>query len=164
MAAGDPLFTFESHNNSPPSSSAATPDRRNGHDVLDFDAAADEEAYFGTVIPRHYSGGGITSNVVYMASVGTTGGVVWELSFERHDTGTDLDADSFGTAVSALSTTPGVSGAPDYLQILHSTSQIDSLAVGESFRAKLRRLGASDTTDTTSGDAEFMRLECYEST
>lgn len=162
MASGNTLNIFTPAANEPPSSSYATLDTRNGHPVLDFDAASDESAVFTSVLPRHYAGGGLTITLIWSATSATTGDVVWNTAIERMDTGTDTDADSFATANAATATTSGTSGAPIYTTIAHTSgAQMDSLAAGEAFRLKVTR-DADNASDTMTGDAELIAVEIKE--
>jgi hypothetical protein len=157
-----PAVEFTATANRPPSSSYATPDYRNGHPVLDFDASLDEAAIFEDRLPRTYTGNGLTVSLEWMASSATSGNVVWGLSMERHDTGTDLDADSYATEVTAGVACSATSGAPTYTEIaLTSGAQMDSLALGESFRLRVRRLGTNGS-DTMTGDAELKSVTVRE--
>jgi hypothetical protein len=162
MASGDTLLTFTVLANQPPASNYATLDTRNSHPVLDFDPSTDETAVFGDVLPRHYAGNGITVTVVWMATTGTTGNVIWQGSFERDDTGLDLDADSFATAQSVTTAAPGTNGAPAYSAIAFTNAQIDSLAAGEAFRLKITRNASSGSDTMTGSDAELLRVEIKE--
>lgn len=163
MASGDTLGVFVPQDNEPPSANYATLDTRNGHPVLDFDAGTDESATFTGVLPRHYASGGITITVIWTATTGTSGDVVWQTFFERVDTATDIDADSFdATGVSATATTNGTSGAPTYTTLAHSDgARLDSVAAGEAFRLKVTR-NADDAADTMTGDAEIVAIEMKE--
>ncbi len=168
MASGDTLAVFTPLHNQPLSASAATPDLRNNHPIIDFDAAADESAVFGTVLPRNYAGGGITVRVQWSATSSTTGVVRWEGVFESHTEDVDdLDADSFATTVATTNVPSSISGQVKYSTMAFTDgAQIDSLAVGKSFRFRLRRnagtTGAGSSNDTMVGDAEFHRLEARE--
>ena len=162
MASGDTLAVFTPQHNQPPSSGFATLDIRNDHPVLDFDAAASEDAIFGGVLPRHYGGGGIKARVVWMASSATTLEARWEGSFERHqDDAFDLDADGFATEQIVEPTAPSASGEVSYDDITFTNAQIDGLLVGESFRFRLRRNGGH-ANDDMAGDAELLRVELRE--
>ena len=164
MASGDTLAVFTPYQNEPPSSSYATLDLRNGHPVLDFDAAADESAIFTGVLPRNYAGGGLTITLIWAATSATTGTCRWATAIERIDTGQDLDSDGFATANTTGATAPGTSGAPAYTSIAHTSgAQMDSLAAGEAFRLKVTRDadGTSGTDDMT-GDAELIGVEIKE--
>lgn len=165
MASGDTLVIFGPHANLPPSTNFATVDiRGTTHMVLDFDDAAAESAQFGSVLPRNYSGAGITATLIWLATTATTGNVKWNVQFERHQDDTDdLDTDSYATAQTATGATATTSGAPQYTSIAFTNgAQIDSLAAGESFRLKITR-DAADGADTMTGDAELLRVELRES-
>lgn len=158
MASGDTLVTLYPQNNEPPASNYATLDLRNNHPVLDFDADTDESAVFTAVMPSHYAGGGVTITLVWAATSGTSGDVVWTTAFERLDNGTDMDADSFASANTATATTGGTSGAPTYTAIAHTNGgQMDSVAVGEAFRLQVVR-DANAAGDTMTGDAELRAI------
>lgn len=164
MASGQTLVTFVATDNHPPASAYATPDLRNSHPVLDFDAATDEDAIFSAVLPRNYAGGGVTVTVIWMATSATSGNVIWNGAFERLEAGgTDLDVDSFATAQAAsAATTNATSGALTYTTITFTNgAQMDSLAVGEAFRFKVTR-DANNASDTMTGDAELVAVEIKE--
>jgi hypothetical protein len=163
MASNDTLVTFTAHANEPPATNYATVDLRNSHMVLDFDDTTAESAVFAGVLPRSYSGGGITATVIWLATSATTGSVKWNAQIERHQDETDdLDADSFAAAQTATGITAAASGAPQYTSIAFTNgAQMDSLAAGESFRLKITR-DAADGGDTVTGDAELLRVELRE--
>lgn len=163
MASGDTLAVFTAHNNQPPASNYATLDTRNNHLVLDFDAATDESAIFGGVLPRHYSGGGLTVRVGWMASTATSGNAVMTGAWERGiDESGDMDSDSFATAISVTAAAPSTSGFIQYTDIAFTSgTQMDSLAVGEGYRLQITR-NASNGSDTMSGDLELWRVEVRE--
>lgn len=163
MASGNTLCRFTALSNQPPASSYAQFDVRNGHAVLAFDAAADEVGYFGDTLPRHYSGGGLTVALIWLAASATTGNVVWSVAFERHqDDIDDLDTDSFATANTTTVACASASGEPSYDEIAFTSgAQMDSLAIGESFRLKVQRTGSSGS-DTMAGDAQLLRIEIRE--
>lgn len=163
MASGDTLFIFTPQQNQAPSSNFATLDSRNDHPVLDFDAASDEDEIFGGIMTRNYSGGGVTVTKVWLASTATSGDVVWNDSWERHeDDATDLDSDSFAAVNAATATTASASGEPQYTETAFTDgADMDSIAVGESFRFKLTR-DANNGSDTMAGDAELLRIEVRE--
>jgi hypothetical protein len=163
MASGDTLIILTALNNSPPATSYATLDTRNSHPVLDFDAAADENALFDVFMPRNYDGGGVTITLVWMASTAEVNEVRWETSFERHqDDIDDLDSDSFATEQIVEATCASASGEPAYDTITHTDgAQMDSVAEGESFRLRLRR-NADHANDDMAGDAELLKIEIKE--
>lgn len=159
MASGNTICILTPAANEPPSSNYATLDTRNGHLVLDFDAATDESAIFTTVLPRHYAGGGITVYIHWAATSATSGDVIWGVQFERIGEGQqDIDSDGFASAQTVTATAPGTSGNVDIASVAFTDgAQIDSIAVGEAFRLKVYR-DADAGGDTMSGDAELVAV------
>lgn len=159
MASGNYLAVFTPLSNEPPASAFATLDTRNSVPVLDFDAATDEEAVFGGVLPANYAGGGLTVTLVWMATSATTGDVVWDAQIEAHaDDAFDIDSDGFAAVQSVTATTASASGEQQYSNITFTSgAQMDSLAAGESYRIKVRR-DANNGSDTMTGDAELLRV------
>lgn len=161
MASGDTLAVFFPQDNEPPSTSFATFDARNGHPVLDF--ATGESAIFTGIMPRNYAGGGVTIAVHYAMSSATANAVAWETAFERiGDQQQDIDSDGFATAQSGGDVTvPATSGLVDVASTVHTDgAEMDSVAVGETFRLKLTRATPSGTDAT--GDAELAAVEIRE--
>jgi len=162
MASGDTLVVFTAQHNAPPDADYATLDVRNGHVVLDFDDSTDESALFSAVMPRHYSAGDLVVTIVWLATSATSGNVVWDAAFERHqDDVTDLDSDSFAAAQSATDAAASASGEPQYTEVAFASDEIDGVAPGESFRLKVTR-DADNAGDTMSGDAEMVAVEIRE--
>lgn len=162
MASGDTLLVFTPLHNEPPASNPATLDIRNQHPVLDFDAATDESAVFSAVMPRSYSGNGITTYHHYAMSTATSNTIDWDGAFERiGDQQLDIDGDSFAAVQSVDNTTvPGTSGLVDIVAITFTNgAQMDSIAVGEGFRYKATR---DASNDDASGDAELLFVEIKE--
>ena len=163
MASGDSLVIFTPQMNEPTATNPATPDLRNQHPVLDFDAATNEDAVFSSVMPQHYAGTtGVTVYIHYAMSTATTGDVDWDVAFERiGDQQLDIDADSFATVNSVDNTTvPGTSGNVDIVSIAFTNgADMDSVATGEGFRLKVTRDAVSDTA---TGDAELRFIEMRE--
>jgi len=162
MASGNTILIFTPHNNEPPSSNYATLDTRNGHLVLDFDPTTQETAIFSGVVPRHYAGGGITVYVHAALTSATSGTLGWDVSFERIGAAQqDIDSDGFATAQTiTAATVPGTSGHVLILNVAVSNgANMDSIAVGEAFRLRVRRDVANDTA---SGDAELLAVELKE--
>lgn len=162
MASGDTLLIFTPLANEPPASNYATLDMRNQHPVLDFDDTTQEAACFTAILPRHYAGGGITVYVHWAATSATSGTVGWDVAFERIGDGSqDLDSDGFATAQTITAVTvPGTSGNVDITNVaVTDGANIDSIAVGEAFRLRVRRDVASDTAV---GDAELVAIELKE--
>ena len=164
MASGDSLLILHPYNNEPPSSNFATLDTRNLHFVLDFDSTTDEEAVFSSVMPQSYSGGGVTVYIHYSVDTATTGNTVFQSAFERvGDQVLDVDADSFAAFQgSGAIAVPATTGFVDILTIAHTDGgQMDSVAVGEKFRLKIRR-DADDTSATDSVTANDIEVHAVE--
>jgi len=162
MANGDTLLIFTPNHNEPPASVPALLDTRNAHPVLDFDDSTNWSAVFTAIMPRNYASGGLTVYIHYAMSTATTGDVDWDAAFERiGDQQQDIDSDGFAAAQSVDNTTvPGTSGLVDIVNIAFTDgAQMDSIAVGESFRLKITRDAVSDTA---SGDMEFVAIEIKE--
>jgi len=162
LASDDTLLIFLPTNNEPPSSNPMTLDTRNLHPVLDADASTDESAVFTGVMPRHYAGGGVTVYIHYAMSSATSGNIDWDAQFERiGDQQQDLDSDGFAAVQSVNNTTvPSTSGLVDIVSIAFTDgAQMDSIAVGESFRLKITR---DASADTAAGDAELVAVEIKE--
>ena len=162
MASGDTLLVYTPLNNQPPAANFATLDTRNAIVVLDFDPDADEAAVFAGVLPRRYSGGGLTVTLHIMHTSATSGTSRWEAAIERMNT--DEDADSFAAAQSAACTANGTSGIISTAAIAFTSgAQMDSLAAGEPFRLKINRDANGTTgTDDATGDAELVAVEIRE--
>lgn len=165
MASGDLLLVFTPLHNEPPASAYATPDLRNGHVVLDFDGATDEEAVFSAILPRHYGGGGLTVTTWWAFTSATSGSLRVQVAIERIDASSlDIDADSFASFQSAGGTAPGTNGQVIGVAVTFTSgAQMDSLVAGELFRLKVRRDadGTSGTDDITT-DAELIGIEVRE--
>lgn len=163
MATGETLVVFRAGEQDPtPTSNFASLDTRNGHPVLDFDATTQETAIWSGVLPRHYAAGGITVYLHWSATTATTGTIGFDVAFERIGDGQqDIDADGFATAQTVTAATvPATSGHVDITNVaVTNGANIDSLAVGEAFRLRVRRDVASDTA---AGDAELLAVELKE--
>lgn len=165
MASGDTLCWLHPYGSEPPSANYATQDLRNGHPVLDFDAATDESACWTAYLPANYAGGGLTIIIEWAATSATSGTCRWDASIERiDDEGLDIDADSFASAQSVGATAPATSGMVQYSSVAFTSgAQMDSLAAGELFRIKLTRdADGSGGTDDMAGDAEVLGVTIKE--
>ena len=161
MASGDTLLEFLPFHNEPPATTALN-DTRNLHPVLDFDDSTNWSAVFTGIMPRNYASGGLTVYIHYAMSTATSNDIDWDAQFERiGDQQQDLDSDGFAAAQSVDNTTvPGTSGLVDIVSIAFTDgAQMDSIAVGESFRLKITR---DATSDTATGDAELVAVEIKE--
>jgi len=162
MASGDTLMVWTAPMPEKPTSNFSTPDKRNLQWVEDFDAATEETLYVRGVLPRNYAGGGITVRLGWMATSATSGVTRWGVSWERHDTATDRDADSFATEGTVDATAGGTSGYTAYADVAFTHgANIDSVAVGEGFRLRVARK-AAHANDTMTGDAELASIEIRE--
>lgn len=165
MASGDTLAVFTPLHNEPPASNYATLDLRNYHPVLDFDGATDEEAVFTSILPRNYSGGGLTVYLHVAFTSATSGNAYWQAGIERMDDASlDMDADSFAAFQGAAGNPNGTSGAMTLVTITFTSgAQMDSLAAGEMFRLKIHRdADGTAGTDDVATDAELFGIEIKE--
>ena len=89
--------------------------------------------------------------------------MVWGTEIERHqDDVDDLDADSFAAQSTVAATTASATGETAYDTTTHTSgAQMDSLAVGESFRLRVKRMPAN-ASDNLVGDGELLRVEVRE--
>lgn len=163
--SGKPFLQWTPTQAVQPTSSFATLDVRNNHTVLDFDAAADECVYFEGVLPDAYAGGGLILDLYFAATSATSGATGWLGAIERHqDDADDLDSDSFAANQSVSVTTASASGEKKKATITFTDGgQMDSLAAGEAFRARVCRDGdGSVVTDDMAGDAELTNASLRE--
>lgn len=162
MASGDTLSRFTPQCNEYPNSNGATPDRRgDGHPLLDF--ALNEIGKFSDVMPSYYEGGGVTTYLHYAMSSAEANDIKLETYFERiGDQQQNLDTDGFAAAQNTGDVTvPGTSGLVNIISTIHTNgAQMDSIAVGEGFRLKVKRIAVAGTD--ASGDLELRFIEIKE--
>lgn len=147
---------FTPLDNQPPAANFATINTRNSIAVLDFDDTTEESAMFVACMVEGASlGSGLIIRIKWVAASATSGDCSWGVQIMALNATTDIDSDSFDTAVVATTTAPGTSGFTATTSITITT--IDSLAAGESYRIRVYR----DTTgaDTMVGDAEIHSIE-----
>lgn len=164
MASGDTLIILTTHSaDLPTTGNVPSPDSRNDHSVLDFDAATAETVNFPIVMPRHYGGGGVTATIIWSAETAITLETRWSLAWERHEDDLfDLDADGFATAKTVDATAPSLAGEVSYDTIAFTNgAEMDGILVGESGRLRLIR-DAANAGDDMAGDAELHRIEIKE--
>ena len=162
MASGDTLCVFTPRNAELPASNFAVFSARNNHPTLRFADGTALSAIFIGVMPRHYSGGGITVYLTWSCTL-TTGTVGWTVEIERIGDGQqDLDSDGFASAQTVTAATvPGTNGLTDITNVaVTSGANMDSLAAGEAFRIRVTR---DTTNDTSTGIAELIAVEIKES-
>lgn len=156
MSSGDFLFKFSPRDQEFLGTNCATPDTRNIHPVLDFDASTQEIAIKTDVMPSNYSGGGVTILFFSSLSSATTGKLGWDVTFENLSDGAiDIDADGWATAQTMTATTvPGTSGnILEQSMSISNGANMDGVVAGDSFRIRIRR----DLTDNpAAGDAELL--------
>lgn len=161
MASGNTLLVLLPAHNEPPSTNFAVLNVRNLHPVLDFSGTTNQSGVFSAVMPRHYSGGGLTVYIHY-STVSTSGDIDWDVAFERiGDQQQDVDVDGFAAVNSIDNTTvPATSGNVDIVNVTFTDgADMDSIAAGEAFRLKLTRDAASDTN---TGIANWHAIEIKE--
>lgn len=161
MASGDTLSKFVPQSAEPPAANYATFDNRNIHPCLDF--ALNEIGIFSDVMPRNYDGGGITIYLHFAMSSAEANDIKLETYLERiGDQQQDLDSDGFAAAQNTGDiVVPGTSGLVDIIPSTHTNgAQMDSIAVGEGFRVKVKRIAVVGTDAT--GDLELRFIEIKE--
>lgn len=160
MATGATLVTWGAYDQEFTGTNFAPLGVRNNHPVLLFDTTTQEIAIFSAILPRNYGGGGITAYVTWAADTATTGTIGWDVAFEA-DVAQDIDADGFATAKTiTAATVSGTAGIPSTTNVAHTNgAEIDSIAVGELFRVRIRRDVAGDSA---AGDAHLLAVELKE--
>jgi hypothetical protein len=163
MASGDTLAIFTPlANEQGVSSNYATLSVRNFHPILEFDTTTQETAMFTGVMPQNYAN--TTGVTVYLCgmSVATSGTMSWGVTFERMDSGTDLDSDSFATEqLTTATTVPGTSGQTLTLSVAcaKGATAMDSVVAGDTFRLRVRRDVANDSA---ANDNQLLSVEIRE--
>lgn len=147
MASGDTLYFFSANDFLAPSTGYATfVGSSNGDLVCDFNASGDAAVFRG-VMPRNYSGNGITANLHWTKTTTSTGTVAWALYFERGNDANHLfGIDSFGACqVSAAANATSTSGqwATTAISVANGAA-MDSIAAGDLFRVRVNA-GSSDS-------------------
>ncbi len=161
MATGNTLCTFFPQDNEPPSTVFATLSVRNQHPTLQFNDTTQWSAIFTGILPRNYAGGGITV-YLHWSAVATSGTGGWDVSFERIGSASqDIDSDGFATAQTVTAATvPATSGNVAITNVaITDGANIDSIAVGELFRVRVRRDVANDSAV---GNLELLGVELKE--
>jgi hypothetical protein len=163
VAAGDTLLIFTPHQNDAPASNYATFDTRNGVLVLAFDQTTAEAAVFRGILPRHYTGRGVTVYLHFCTASATSGNAGWDVAFARLGDGSqNLASFSYATAqtVTAVAV-PGTTGLPKIVSVAVSNgTNMNSVAVGESFLLRVRRDTSVGTNAT--GDLQLIAVEIRE--
>lgn len=126
------------------------------HNVVELPDTGSNGAWYYVKIPAHYTGGGLTVEVEYVA-VPTANEVVLEVACNKlAPGGDDIDsAPSFGTGTTATSTVPGTSGVVKRESFAISHANAESPAIGDQIMLRVQRLG-SDSGDDASGVARLI--------
>jgi len=125
---------------------------------LMYDDAVNRYAYFGSVMPAHYSGGGVNVQVVWM-SPATSGNCVWIVSFKRMEDGVQrLDNLFFGNETFIIAPTDAVAHVIDYSTIAVSDgADLNLIEAGEYFWMEMFRDGDSGN-DTLTNEARLLSI------
>lgn len=161
MASGATLVTWTAEGARLGSGTPGLLDVRNFHPVVALSSG--DEVSFGAILPRNYAGGGITVYLHSALASATSGNVKYETYFERVGDGSqDIDSDGYASANNTGDVAvPATSGHIDIISVAHTDgAQIDSVAVGEYFRLKVKRVAASSSD--ASGDAQLVAIELKE--
>jgi len=161
MASGETLARFVPQCNEAPITNFATPDRRNAHPTLDF--ALNEIGIVSSILPRNYSGLGFIIYLHYAMTTANADDIKLETYIERiGDQQQNLDADGFAAAQNTGDiVVPNTAGLVDIITTQHTNgAQMDSLAVGEGFRLKIKRIVVVGVD--ANGDLELRFIEIKE--
>lgn len=150
-----PMFDF-------PAANYAVPSRVSSRDVALFDKTTAETAYSPMLwMPGGYSNGNITVRLVWATTV-TSGGVRWDVAFERYQDETlDLTSTGFAAVQSATGTAAATASTPQYTDITFTQAQADAIAGGEAFRVSVTR-DANHASDTADADAQLLGVLIFE--
>lgn len=159
---GNTLMAWFSKDGEPPSSNYATIDTRNQIPVLDFNDSTDESIEFSGIMPRSYSGNGVTLILGWMATdtTVTPHNCIWQAAFKSVTSDTDdLDSKAFAAANSVTDAEASASGEVVYAEITFTDgADMDSVAAGEYFRLKVNR-DADNGSDNLTDDSELVSVE-----
>ncbi len=161
MASGDTLLVF-----TPQAFGSGTgrfDETAQEHPV--FDMALTETFVLTSVMPRQYAGTtGVTVYVHYAMSSASSNDIKVQAAFERIGDGSQNIHSGTGFAAAQDTgdiTVPGTAGLVDIEDITFTDgAQMDSVAVGESFRLKFTRAAVAGTDAT--GDLELVAIEIKE--
>jgi hypothetical protein len=161
MASGDTLCVWNAAHMQAPASNFAVFNTLNSELELDFDNTTGWSAIFRGLLPRNYSGGGVTLTI-HWCSAATSGAVVWNGAFERNQDGTSsLASDNFASAQAVTTTTNGTANIIQTSVITFTNgAQMSSVAAGETFRFKLSRVPGG--SDTMAAQAKVFNVELKE--
>jgi len=156
-------FFAATGSNQPPATNFAVLDTRNSISVLEFrDTTADDAAIFVGVMPEAaVLSSGLKVRIHWMSDTQTSGNVRWQAHFQRCDTGTDLDSDSFDANASneATGTASATLGAPTITEITCGSGAIDGIVAGDAYRLRITREQSDSTNDTMTCVAQVFAVE-----
>ena len=156
-------FFAATGSNQPPATNFAVLDTRNSISVLGFrDTTADDSAIFVGVMPEAaVLSSGLKVRIHWMSATQTSNNVRWRAHFQRCDTGTDLDSDSFDNNASneATGTASSTLGAPTITEITCGSGAIDGIVAGDAYRLRITREQSDTTLDTMMGLAQVFAVE-----
>jgi len=164
-AGGTKTYAFfaATGSNQPPATNFAVLDTRNSISVLEFrDTTADDAAIFVGVMPEAaVLSSGLKVRIHWMSDTETSGNVRWQAHFQRCDTGTDLDSDSFDANASneATGTASATLGAPTITEITCGSGAIDGIVAGDAYRLRITREQSDSTNDTMTCVAQVFAVE-----
>lgn len=127
-------------------------------EVLQFDAAADEEAYWSFQI-QNYTSGNLTLTVLWYADNASTGDVVFggSISAINPNVSTqDIETDALATETTATDSHIGTT-AKRLHSVLVTISNLDGLNDMDWLTLRFRRLGTNGS-DTMANDANVVGL------
>lgn len=151
------VAVFTPLDNQPPAAANATLDTRNSIALLAFDdgsAVANETAIFVGVMVEGANLASGLSVFVTCTAVATSGDYRLGAAWMRCNT--DIDADSFDTAIEVTTTTNGTSGVPTKTTL--TTTNIDGITAGDMYRLMIYR-DTGDAGDTMTGDLQLLSVE-----
>ena len=157
------FFAAVGGGNQPPATNFAVLDTRNSIACLTFrDTTADDSAIFVGVMPEGAAlSSGLKVRIHWMSATQTSGNVRWQAHFQRCDTATDLDSDSFDANASneATGTASSTLGAPTITEITCGSGAIDGIVAGDAYRLRITREQSDTTNDTMTERAQVFAVE-----
>lgn len=160
ISRGQTLLMLHPTEDEPPSTNYATYGVRNGHPYLAFTSAGSLAAIWTDILPRQYSGNGLSVVVNYVTASATTGTAQFTVAVEADAAGgQDIDSDGFATAQTATAATvPAATGVIGAFTVpLTSGANMDSAVAGDTIRIRILR-----GTDTATGDLQIISVEVRE--
>jgi len=154
-ASGSTIARFSAVQGEPPAATYATFSTRNALGVLDYDPATDEAARFRFIIPAGYTSTNATV-IVQWTTTATSGNAVWQARFWSL-TGNDIDADSFGPAVTQTTACSGTAGTVVTSSI--TPVGLDNATASQEVAMEITRLGTSGSDTINSNDLNLLSVE-----